>query len=134
MLESLKAWAKRLKRDVVTLMFASRDSATHISPKLLALATVAYALSPVDLIPDFIPVVGYLDDLIIVPLGIWLCLRLIPPPVIANKRASAEVCLAGNRAKPRNMIGLTIILVIFLVSLRLAAMALVRKVSDLTLG
>jgi uncharacterized membrane protein YkvA (DUF1232 family) len=115
MLESLKAWAKRLKRDVVTLMFASRDVGTPILPKLLALATVAYALSPVDLIPDFIPIIGYLDDLIVVPLGIWLCLWLIPPPVIAANRAKAEVWLAGNPAKPRSMIGLAAILVIWLV-------------------
>ncbi|SEI14626.1 Protein of unknown function [Paraburkholderia hospita] len=114
MLESLKAWAKRLKRNVITLMFAGRDPATPILPKLLALATVAYALSPIDLIPDFIPVIGYLDDLIIVPLGIWLCLRLIPQPVIANNRTKAESWLAGNPTKPRSMVGLAVVLGIWL--------------------
>jgi uncharacterized membrane protein YkvA (DUF1232 family) len=114
MLESLKVWARRLKRDVVTVMFASRDPQTPVLPKLLALATVAYALSPVDLIPDFIPVIGYLDDLIVVPLGIWLCLRLIPPPVIANNRTKAEVWLAGNPSRPRSMVGLAVILSIWL--------------------
>jgi uncharacterized membrane protein YkvA (DUF1232 family) len=97
MFESLKMWAKRLKRDVVTLMFASRDPETPVLPKLLALATVAYALSPIDLIPDFIPVIGYLDDLIIVPLGIWLCLRLIPLPVIVNNREKAVFGLRATR-------------------------------------
>ena len=116
MLNSLKAWAKRLKRDVITLMFASRDPATPLLPKLLAIATVAYALSPIDLIPDFVPVIGYLDDLIIVPIGIWLCLRLIPCPVIVHNRAKAEAWLASNPIKPRSMIGLAVILTIWLCS------------------
>lgn len=114
MLESLKAWAKRLKRDVVTLMFASRDPATPLWPKLLALATVAYALSPIDLIPDFIPIFGYLDDLIVVPLGIALCLRLIPGAVIVNNRTKAEAWLASNPTKPRSMVGLAVVLGIWL--------------------
>lgn len=114
MLDSLKVWAKRLKRDVITLMFASRDPATPILPKLLAIATVAYALSPIDLIPDFIPVLGYLDDLIIVPIGIWLCLRFTPQSVIVNSRAKAEAWLANNPVKPRSMVGLAVILSIWL--------------------
>ena len=110
MLKSLKEWARRLKCDVITLMFASRDPATPLLPKLLAIATVAYALSPIDLIPDFIPVIGYLDDVIIVPVGIWLCLRLIPPSVIDNNRAKAAAWLARHPDKPRSMIGLAVIL------------------------
>ena len=110
MLKSLKAWAKRLKRDVITLMFASRDPATPLWPKLLAMATVAYALSPIDLIPDFIPVIGYLDDVIIVPVGIWLCLRLIPRSVIVNNRAKAVAWMASNPIKPRSMVGLAVVL------------------------
>jgi uncharacterized membrane protein YkvA (DUF1232 family) len=113
MLQSLTAWATRLKRDVVTLMFASRDPATPLLGKFLALATVAYALSPVDLIPDFIPVLGYLDDLVIVPFGVWLCLRLIPKAVIEDNRGKAEVWLAGNPVKPRSMLGLATILAIW---------------------
>ncbi|EGF33413.1 hypothetical protein IMCC9480_245 [Oxalobacteraceae bacterium IMCC9480] len=114
MLDSLKVWAKGLKRDVITLMFASRDPATPLLPKLLAITTVAYALSPIDLIPDFIPVIGYLDDLIIVPVGIWLCLRLIPESVIVNSRAKAEAWLADNPVKPRSMVGLAVIFGIWL--------------------
>jgi len=113
MLESLKAWARRLKCDVITLMFASRDPATPLLPKLLALATVAYALSPIDLIPDFIPVIGYLDDLIIVPVGIWLCLRLIPRSVLVDNRAKAIAWMASNPVKPRSMAGLAVIVAIW---------------------
>lgn len=112
-MKSLQAWARRLKRDVVTLMFAGRDPATPLLPKVLALLTVAYALSPIDLIPDFIPVLGYLDDLIIVPAGIWLCLRLIPTSVIETNRAKAEAWLAGDPAKPRSMLGLLAVLAIW---------------------
>jgi uncharacterized membrane protein YkvA (DUF1232 family) len=114
MLESLRAWAKRLKRDVITLLFASHDPATPILAKILAMVTVSYALSPLDLIPDFIPVIGYLDDLIVVPLGIWLCLRMIPRAVIADNRAKAESWLASSPAKPRSMAGLAVILGIWL--------------------
>ncbi|MFM0351381.1 YkvA family protein [Paraburkholderia sp. RL17-347-BIC-D] len=113
MLQSVTAWAARLKRDVVTLMFASRDRATPLLAKFLALATVAYALSPVDLIPDFIPVLGYLDDLVVVPLGVWLCLRLIPKAVLEDNRGKAEVWLAGKPVKPRSMLGLATILSIW---------------------
>lgn len=114
MLKSLKAWAKELSRNIITLMFASRDPATPLLPKLLAIITVAYALSPIDLIPDFIPVIGYLDDLIIVPVGIWLCLRLIPHAVIDNNRAKAEAWMASNPVKPRSMVGFAVILAIWL--------------------
>jgi len=113
MLKSLKAWARRLKCDVITLMFASRDPATPLLPKLLAMATVAYALSPIDLIPDFIPIIGYLDDLIIVPVGIWLCLRLIPRSVLVNNRAKAVAWMASNPVKPRSVVGLAVIVAIW---------------------
>jgi uncharacterized membrane protein YkvA (DUF1232 family) len=73
---------------------AARDPETPPLAKLVALATAAYALSPIDLIPDFVPVLGYLDDLILGPLGLWLALRLIPPEVLARHRAAAEVAAA----------------------------------------
>jgi uncharacterized membrane protein YkvA (DUF1232 family) len=75
-----------LKRDVVALWFAARDRHVPVMAKIVAGATAAYALSPIDLIPDFIPVLGYLDDLILVPLGVWLALRLIPEPLMAEFR------------------------------------------------
>jgi uncharacterized membrane protein YkvA (DUF1232 family) len=85
----LKRWARALKRDVVALWIAGRDPRVPWHAKAVAGAVAAYALSPIDLIPDFIPVLGYLDDLIIVPLGIALAIRLIPPALMAEFRAEA---------------------------------------------
>jgi uncharacterized membrane protein YkvA (DUF1232 family) len=93
MLERLRAWARRLKQDVVALWLAARDPRVPWLAKALAAGVAAYALSPIDLIPDFIPVLGYLDDLILVPLGIVLAVRLIPPPVMADLREQAETLL-----------------------------------------
>jgi uncharacterized membrane protein YkvA (DUF1232 family) len=84
-----KQWAQVLKRDAVACYFAARDPRTPWYVKGLALAIAAYAASPIDLIPDFVPVLGYLDDLIIIPLGIALIVRLIPPDVMAEHRAHA---------------------------------------------
>ena len=86
MLARLKRWAAELRAQVVTLWFCRRHPDTPLSAKILAAVVVAYAFSPIDLIPDFIPVLGYLDDLILVPLGIYLTLWLIPPPVLAQAR------------------------------------------------
>ena len=87
--ERLKGWARALKRDVVALWLAARDPRTPLAAKLVAGAVAAYALSPIDLIPDFIPVLGYLDDLLLVPAGIWLAVRLIPEELLAELRAVA---------------------------------------------
>ena len=88
----LRNWAKALKRQTFVVYFAARDPRTTWPVRLLALFVAAYALSPIDLIPDFIPVLGYLDDLIIVPLGVMLVLRLVPPEVV---RAAQEQALAA---------------------------------------
>ena len=85
----IKSWAGDLQRDVVALWIAARSPHTPIAAKLVAGAVAAYALSPIDLIPDFVPVLGYLDDLVIVPLGIALAVRLIPPTLMAEFRAEA---------------------------------------------
>src|SRR5215510_13084224 len=89
----LIAWRERarlLKREVYALYFACRDPRTPWYAKAIAACVVAYALSPIDLIPDFIPVIGYLDDLVIVPLGIALVLKLIPAEIMAEHRALAS--------------------------------------------
>ena len=86
----MKAWAKRLKRDLLALYLAARDPRTPLAAKLVAGATAAYAFSPIDLIPDFIPVIGLVDDLLIVPLGIWLAVRLIPDALMEEFRKLAE--------------------------------------------
>jgi uncharacterized membrane protein YkvA (DUF1232 family) len=90
MLSRIKAWARRLKRDSLAVYFASRDPRTPWHAKAVAAAVAAYALSPIDLIPDFIPVIGYLDDLVIVPLGIWLAISLIPVELMAEYRTKAD--------------------------------------------
>ena len=99
-MERLKAWARALKRDVVALWLAARDPRTPLAAKLLAGAVAAYALSPIDLIPDFIPVLGYLDDLLLVPAGIWLAVRLIPAGLLEELRAAAVA-----RGRPRSLAG-----------------------------
>ena len=85
----LKNWARLVKRDVHALYLCSRDPRVPWHAKALAVVVAAYALSPIDLIPDFVPVLGYLDDLILVPAGIWLVVRLIPPDVMAEQRERA---------------------------------------------
>ena len=89
-LADLKRWARGLKRDVHAIYLAARSPRVPWHAKIVAIAVAGYALSPVDLIPDFIPVLGYLDDLIIVPLGIWLALSLIPEDVMAEYRVIAD--------------------------------------------
>ena len=82
----IRQWASMIKRDVIAVWIAARDSRTPKYAKILALLVAGYALSPIDLIPDFIPILGYLDDLIIVPLGLFLVIRSIPPLLMAEFR------------------------------------------------
>ena len=89
MFETIRKWAAALRRDVAALILAVRDPRTPLTARIIAALVVAYALSPIDLIPDFVPVLGYLDDLIIVPLGLALVLRLIPAALMAEYRVSA---------------------------------------------
>ena len=89
MLDQLKVRARQLKRDVHSIAIAARDPRTPWYVKALIFFVVAHTLSPIDLIPDFIPILGYLDDLIITPGGLWLAVRLIPPEVMAEARAAA---------------------------------------------
>jgi len=85
----LREWARRVRRDALTVYFAARHPETPLPVRLLALAVAAYALSPIDLIPDFIPVLGYVDDLLLVPLGVLLVVRLLPACVVDDARAQA---------------------------------------------
>ena len=87
----IKIWARTLRRDSHAIYLASRDPRISWYAKVVAVAIAAYALSPIDLIPDFVPVVGYLDELIILPLGIWLVISLIPEEIMAEHRAKANV-------------------------------------------
>jgi uncharacterized membrane protein YkvA (DUF1232 family) len=110
MLDRVKRLARALKRDVHAVWLAARHPRTPLGAKLLALAVAAYALSPIDLIPDVIPVLGYLDDLLIVPLGILLVTRMLPADLLAECRAAAEA--AGRR--PRSLMGAAAIVALWL--------------------
>ena len=98
MLERAKQWARLIKRDVIALWIAARDPRVPWYAKALAMAVAAYALSPIDLIPDFIPVLGYLDDLVIVPLGILLVVRLVPAPLDGGIPRTGGHAGGGGRA------------------------------------
>jgi uncharacterized membrane protein YkvA (DUF1232 family) len=113
MLAKLKIWAKVLKRDVIALWIAARDRRVPLTAKIAAGAVAAYALSPVDLIPDFIPLLGYLDDLLIVPLGILLAIRLVPAELMAEFRAEAT----RRAERPISRSGLIFVLAIWLACL-----------------
>ena len=93
--------ARQLKREVYTLAIAYRDPLVPWYARLWVAVVVAYAFSPLDLIPDFIPVLGYLDDLLLLPLGIALALRLLPPDVLAASRAEAERRMAAEKPVSR---------------------------------
>jgi len=95
---NLKETARAIKKDILTLYFALRDKRTPWYAKVIIGLIVGYALSPIDLIPDFIPIIGYLDDIIILPLGILLALRLIPTEVIEDCRKHADDW-KGNKPK-----------------------------------
>lgn len=110
---NLKSWAKALKRDVMTLWFALKHPLTPWYARAFAAVLTAYALSPIDLIPDFIPILGYLDDLIIVPVGVWLLLRLVPTEVLADSRTQADEWFLQGKQKPLSFFGLAIILAVW---------------------
>lgn len=109
-MDQLKQWARILKNDVMALWIAGRDARTPLVAKILALLTAAYALSPIDLIPDFIPVLGYLDDLLLVPLGIAMAIRLIPRELLAEFRAAA----ASRPGRPKSYIAAAIIVLLWI--------------------
>ncbi|MDO8396932.1 MAG: YkvA family protein [Bradyrhizobium sp.] len=111
MFSRIKTWARRLKRDAHAIYLASRDPRVPWYAKALAIAVAAYALSPIDLIPDFIPVIGYFDELLILPLGIWFVVRLIPDEVMVEYRARATE--AGQR--PTSRAGMAAILLVWTV-------------------
>jgi uncharacterized membrane protein YkvA (DUF1232 family) len=98
-LTRLRHWARAASHRAWTSRFRARDARTPKLAKLLALLIAAYALSPIDLIPDFVPVLGYLDDLLIVPLGIWLVVRMIPAGLMAEYRALASQASARPISK-----------------------------------
>lgn len=112
MFAKIKNWAKQLKRQVYVLYFAYKDSRVPLFAKIFTACVVAYALSPIDLIPDFIPVLGYLDDIILIPLGIYFALKFIPKHILEECNFKAQKLLNGQ--KPKNWIAGTIIIVLWI--------------------
>ena len=112
--ERIKTWARRIKRDAVTLWFAYRDPRTPLAVKALCAFVVAYALSPIDLIPDFIPVLGYVDDALLLPALIWLAVKLLPPVVIEDSRTKADDWMLSHGRKPVSKIGAVLIVALWI--------------------
>lgn len=117
MWQRLERWAKALRKDVMTLWFAGRHPETPLAAKLFALGLAAYALSPIDLIPDFIPVLGYLDEILLLPIGIYFCLKMVPAGVLAECRAQTEQWFEEKKRKPRSWVGAVVIGVVWVAAL-----------------
>jgi uncharacterized membrane protein YkvA (DUF1232 family) len=115
----LRAWAEAIKRDVVALYIAGRDPRVPWYVKLAAVAVAAYALSPIDLIPDFIPVLGYLDDVIILPVALLLVIKMIPAPLMAEFREEAQ----RRAERPTSRAGAVLIVAIWIAAFVLAVWA-----------
>lgn len=120
--ERLRAWARGVKRDVTAVWLAARDPRTPWPVRLAALAVAAYALSPVDLIPDFIPVLGLLDDAVVLPLGVLLVVRLIGPERMREHRAAADALAA----RPVSRAGAAAVVLLWAVAAAAAALWLLR--------
>lgn len=123
MLARLKSQARLLRNETYALYIAARDRRTPWYAKGLVFLVVAYALSPIDLIPDFIPVLGYLDDLLIVPAGIALALTLIPPAVMAEARTKAVAAPPSTRA---GLIGAAIMIALWILAISFFALLILR--------
>ncbi|ASJ75315.1 YkvA family protein [Granulosicoccus antarcticus] len=95
----IRQWAQQLKQDVVAVYFAARNPETPLLVRCFAIIIAAYALSPIDLIPDFIPVLGYLDDLLIVPLGLFLVIRLLPKDILNDAREKSRAVLSRPQSR-----------------------------------
>ena len=118
MIQKLKAWARQIKDDLVVLYYALRDPAAPWGARIVGGLTVAYALSPIDLIPDFIPVLGMLDDIVLVPVGLWLAWRLLPVDLVARYQAQRAELVAQL---PQSKMAAVVVVVLWLVALGLIA-------------
>lgn len=128
-LDRWKQWARALKTEVYALYLAYRDPRVPWYARLFAACVVGYAFSPIDLIPDPIPILGYLDDLVLVPLGVALALRLIPAEVMAENRARAREIM--RQGKPVNRVAAAVIIAIWLLLAALVVVWLARLAPQL---
>jgi uncharacterized membrane protein YkvA (DUF1232 family) len=122
--QTITKWARSIKRDGVTLWFAVKNPDTPWFAKALGLLVVAYALSPVDLIPDFIPILGYVDDLILLPVFIRVAVMLLPKTVLTTSRQQADAWMAEHGKKPRTRWGVVFVVFVWVGVLTIAYLAL----------
>ena len=113
MFAAIRQWARRIKQDAVMLWFAYKDPRTPWLPKIISMLAVAYALSPIDLIPDFVPVLGFLDDAVLLPAMIWLAVQLLPDEVVTACRQLAIDWMQVNQRKPVNRWGIALVLMVW---------------------
>jgi len=106
-------WMRRLRRNLLALWFACRHPGTPLLAKILAVLVAGYAFSPIDLIPDFIPLIGYLDEFILLPGAIYVIFRLIPPPVLEECRARADQYLREHKHGPRSYVAAVVIVLLW---------------------
>ena len=118
----LRSWAGTIKQDVVVLYLAAADPRVPRLAKIVAVGVAAYALSPIDLIPDFIPILGYLDDLVILPLGIMLAVKLVPADLMAEFRAAA---VTRERDRVLGKAGAAIIVSLWILGILVAVLWLI---------
>jgi uncharacterized membrane protein YkvA (DUF1232 family) len=111
MFDKIKTWARSLKRQIFILYFACKDERVPWHAKVFTACVVAYAFSPIDIIPDFIPILGYLDDVILVPIGIMIALKMIPKNVLTDCEVKAEEMMKNG--KPKNWIVGSLIVMIW---------------------
>ena len=130
--DKIREKARWMKQQAYVLFLAYQDPRTPWAAKVFAGVVVAYAFSPIDLVPDFIPVLGYLDDLLLVPLGIALALKMIPEEVLVDARAGVETAFPDG--KPKNWVAGAIIIVIWAVILALVIFWMVRWIGDIRAG
>jgi uncharacterized membrane protein YkvA (DUF1232 family) len=124
MRNSWRIWARALKRNTYALYLAARHPGVPVIAKVMAALVAAYALSPIDLIPDFVPVLGYLDDMILLPLGIALAIKLVPEPIWEDCRQRAEMELSNGL--PRSRMGAAIMIAIWIVAIGIVASVIYR--------
>lgn len=115
--ERLKAWAAEMKVEALTVWYISRNPETPWYVRIFGLVLVAYAFSPIDLIPDFIPVIGYLDDLLILPAGVYLLLRITPENLISESRDRARAHVAARTSKPTSELGIFLAIVLWSIAI-----------------
>jgi uncharacterized membrane protein YkvA (DUF1232 family) len=113
LIEKLKRWATSLKQKIVMLWFATKNPQTPWLPKVICIFIVAYALSPIDLIPDFIPILGFVDEIILLPMLIWVAIKLIPQSILDESLNQAKAWATQNQSKPKSLLGLLVVVIIW---------------------